>query len=265
MPFDIGDAVPLTWSPGTSGTASVTVTAPDGSTSTPTVAGTGSGPFTATGPATLAGQHVVRWALAGTSPQAYTDAYSVTAAADALLVSLADAKAHLGKSVTASDEELRAMVRTASEAAEVITGRVWRQRTVVETHTGGTSVLSLRRTPVQSVTSVTVNGSATTSWALDADAGLLYAGSTAGAGRWGPGLLNVVVTYVAGPAVVPDMVLQGVKELIRHLWATQRGAAPLNARQQQATGGADDVDPRLGYALPRRVEQLWAPFEAPGF
>ena len=54
----------------------------------------------------------------------------------------------------------------------------------------------------------------------------------------------------------PDLAL-ATKELVRHLWLTQRGASPGNA------GALPDLgDPVVGtsYSWPWRVEQLIAPY-----
>jgi hypothetical protein len=71
---------------------------------------------------------------------------------------------------------------------------------------------------------------------------------------------NVSVTYVAGYVNPPMAAKQGVLEIIRHLWQTQRGAMNVMGRNQ--TG--DEFYPASTYSLPRRAMELLDPVSLPG-
>lgn len=219
MPVSTGTATPVTWTLGSAGTVVLTVTAPDGTTTTPAV--TGSSTYTAT---------------------------------VAPIVSLADIRSHLRMSApgAAEDQKLLTFARAASAACERYTDRVWRRTEVTaEAHTGGRSALILYRQPVWAVTAVTEDGSPLTSgWWLDPVGWLLRRGTPDAPWCWDE---QVTVTYTAGPTgAVPDPVHLGVLEMVRHLQATQRGGTA-----HPAQGGGDEWDPREGFAVPRRVTELW--------
>lgn len=241
-------------------TSTVAVTQPDGTavTPAPTAVKVATGSYYALMVPTQAGRHT--WTVTTTTPAwvRQPDAFHVGASADAPLIGLADAKEHLRITGTADDAQLLAFCHRASDAADAYTGKLWRRTTVTaELHDGdGTPVLQLDCRPVLSVTSVTESGTsvASTGWVLDAAAGLLVRGTTTARSVWAVGTQNVSVTYMAGPAggVVPDDVIQGALELLRHLWESQRGGS---GRPRQ---GADmEYDPRQAYSVPRRVAELW--------
>jgi hypothetical protein len=71
------------------------------------------------------------------------------------------------------------------------------------------------------------------------------------------------VVYLAGRSTVPDDLLFAVKELVRHLWTTQRGGATRPGSQQ--SDAMSNTLPGAAYVFPFRVEQLLAPHEQPGF
>lgn len=255
--FDLADPVPLavtvagpSGSPGDATAVTCTVTAPDGTTSTPTVTHDGTGLYSALYAPAQAGRHVVRWVATGTNASAFTDVFLV---ADSLapLVSLAELRTHLRKGSTASDEELRWHALVATELAEEWLGYVLR-RTVVtgEQHDGGRASVLLLRGPVESVTTVTVAGTAlaSTAWRLDKTAGILHHAY----GTFGGSTLDVVVDYVAAPTRGLHRYVQGVREITRHLWDTQRGGSQL-PRQQ---GAGDDWTSESGWSVPRRVMEL---------
>lgn len=71
---------------------------------------------------------------------------------------------------------------------------------------------------------------------------------------------NISVTYVAGYANPPMSAKQGVLEIIRHLWTSQRGA--MNVMGRQLTG--DELYSTPTYSLPRRAMELLDPVSLPG-
>lgn len=175
-----------------------------------------------------------------------------------MLVTLAETKTHLRNPANVADAQLNDMIEAASATCEQYTGRVWSQRTITaEKHHGGQPYLVLLCTPVESVTTVVESGTTLTSsdWVLDAP--LLWRGTSTAAMYWSPGRANVAVTYVAGPATVPDTIKQGVLEHVRHLWTTQLGGTAV-----PRTGADMEWSPEAGEHIPRRVAQLWRPHRA---
>lgn len=270
--FDLGDTVPLgidiknaAGNLVNASTINLAITLPDGTTAagtTPSNPSTGRYEYDYV--TTQAGRHLVRW-TSTTPTTAYTDAFDVRSAAGIAIVSLADVKKHLNipAATTDHDDELRGFADTATDVIEHITGSVIR-RTIVETHSGRyRTALALHHPPVLSITSVTENGTAvaSTAYSLDGEAGLLYkvAGSYT-PDRWRTGLLNIVVTYVAGRSAVPPPVREAGLELIRINWRPQQGGnySPFD------TPSAETGERRLGYFVPHGVLRLLVPSADPG-
>jgi len=169
-------------------------------------------------------------------------------------LSLIDAKAHLNLTTTANDVELQSFI----DAAEALLGHIVGPLTVGSktARVPGGPVVVLPYAPVQAITSMTSpDGTVvdTTSTTLNGPAGVLY--FTDNQTRFASGAYDV--TFTAGWTTVPADLLLAVKELVRHLWATQRGAT---ARP----GSSVDQAPGAAYALPIRVEQLIEPYRQPG-
>jgi len=268
MPYDVGDQVPLavtvkdaTGALADAGAMTLVVTAPDGTTSSPSITHSGTGAYSATYAPTQLGQHRVAWTATGTNASAFTDAFSVDGQTG--IVSLAAVRAHLGITSTVTDERLREHLLLASEMCESYTRRTYRQTTVTELHDGGTDTILLRRSPVQSVTSVTVSGGlvAAADWTADLTGCLIRRNTSSGSAYWVGGNQNVSVVYVAGATSVPWKVRQACLELVRHLWDSQRGGYSIPKQQ----GAGDDWDPRQGYSVPRRVAELLDFDIGPGF
>jgi hypothetical protein len=81
-----------------------------------------------------------------------------------------------------------------------------------------------------------------------------------GYGWWGQGSQNIVVTYTAGYLVIPPSVQQGVLEILRHLWMTQRGAVSVMG----LSGASDDMIVGAAYSVPRRALELLDAASFPG-
>jgi hypothetical protein len=209
---------------------------------------------------TLAGPHAYVWTVlvGGKTIKFGPDVFNIRASTPGPLIGLDEARRHLRitSSDPARDEDIRDFVDTATELCEAYTGRTYRRMQVTGTFDGGGRLVRLVRTPVVSILSVTESAIAVpdSGWTLNADTGALYRGPSTGCGRWAWGRQNIVVTYTAGPvpAQVPALVRQAVKELLRHLWDTQRGGSNL----PRQAGVGDDWDPRQGYSMPRRVTEL---------
>jgi hypothetical protein len=176
------------------------------------------------------------------------------------VVQLAEAKTHLNMTASTHDAEVQSLI----DAAEAAIGeRVGPLTATAETARvrGGRDALVLPTTPVASLTSVTpVEGTALTlsDLYLDEAAGLVTfeSGGTFGARHYD-------VAYEAGRAECPDDLKLAVKELVRHIWSTQRGGtARPGSRESEA---AANTLPGAAYIFPFRVEQLIAPHEQAGF
>ena len=175
-------------------------------------------------------------------------------------VTLTEAKAHLNISTssTADDTELAAFIDVAQALVEAEVGPL-AATTCTDSFDGGTDLLLLTRGPVVSVTSVKVAGSTASSTSYDV-AGQYLRSS---AGPFGGGLGEVVVTYSAGHTSAAHLQLgrHATLELLRHLWATQRGTMagrnPFSGDEAPASAGA-------GWSMPNRVRELLRPLRAPG-
>jgi hypothetical protein len=272
--YDLGDPVALGITvTNTSGTAQnatavvCTVTAPDGTTSTPTVTNSGAGLYDISYAPAAAGRYSVRWVATGTNASAFTDTFDVNDPTALGVVSLQDAKDHLNISTSTNDEELRRFLWVATDLCEQYAGRILGRRTFTETYDGGTSKIRLLSPLATSITSVVENGTTLTSdqYRLEPITGLFLErigsnGIQSFGALWSGVTNSITVTYVSGFAIVPPSVQQAVLEALRHLWQTQRGVATVSA----LVSSGDDYNPGMGYSLPRRVMQLLDPFTFAG-
>ena len=278
MTYDLGDVVPLgitiTDSTGANANASAvtcTITLPDGTTSTGSVTNPSTGQYNCDFSPSQTGRYAVRWLATGTNAAAYTDEFNVRDYADLGLVGLAEVKAHLNIPTTDTtlDEELRRFIDAATDLAEQSLGQILGRRTFTdELYDGGTEFIRIRNPKVISITSVYENDALVSSTAYNLDytgqrlyrigSGTLYA--TNSYGYWTGGFNNIKITYVAGYVNPPMAAKQGVLEIIRHLWQTQRGAMNVMTRNQ--TG--DDFYQGSTYSLPRRAMELLDPQSFPG-
>lgn len=278
MAVDLGEAITrrinITDSTGApidaDSTPTYAITLPDGTTGTPPVVTHGAtGEYYVNFTTAQAGLHSDLWtATVVTLPLRFgPDTFLVRPGSPAPLLGLAEARSHLGiTGVNAErDEQLREFVEAATELCEDHCYRVFRRRTVVETHDGGWPALVLRHTPVQSITGVTENGVALTSadWTLDAASGLLYRGTTTATRCWAPGVQNIVVTDVVGATAPSSRVRQAVRVTLKHLWDTQRGGSGL-PRQAGSAGEYVTAGAPMPWSLPRRAEELLVADLAPG-
>lgn len=274
MPFDLGAVVPLgttvkdsTGALANAGSMALTITLPDATAvSVGPVAPASTGTYAYDYASVQAGRHLARWVATGINAGAYTDTFDVREAAPPLIISLADAKAHLNlSSATTHDEELRGWIEAVTHLVEQYTG-ICPRSTIVEDHDiqpSGVRVLALRRTPVISITSATAvltGGTSYTAAALAVDSRMGIVRRLDGGRLYGP----LRVTYVAGRTVIPANISAAAKIILQHLWRTQYGAS----RAGTAIGGGDDFlvteqVPGFGYAVPNRALQLLEPHRLP--
>lgn len=250
MPVDVGTAYTATWKRPVAAAVTLTVTAPDGQTSTPAVT-LESGVCTATVPTPHPGRYLLHWADT-TGPVTHADVVDVWPADPRFLISLADARAALrfrDKDAAASEDDLRLYIAAATEVLEDITGAIL-IRTIVQPSDGGRSGVALWERPHR-IISVTVNGEDTTAYVPNLNAGIVYAGAK-GDGRFPAGRQNIVVTYETGGAEVSMSIQLAARELVRHLWSVGR---PSGQQTQAATASEQAFTPS-GFAVPKRVIEL---------
>jgi hypothetical protein len=247
-----------------------TVTLPDGTAGvSPSVIAGGTGEYYVNYVTTTPGLHLDFWtgSISGLVSKFAPDSFNVRSTAIGSVISLAEVRRHLRiySSDPERDEELRDFLDTVIELCEAHTNRTYRRQVVTESHDGGKTGVLLFKSPVQSITSVTENGStvAASGWFPKLSAGVLYRGTPVAPFRWLPGIENVTVTYVAGAPVVSAKVRQAVKVALAHLWAMQRGGSGLPGIV--TNDGTEYSTNAPAWSLPREVEQLLDDDIAPGF
>jgi len=233
-------------------TVVLTITLPDGTTATPAVTNSSTGVYTATYTPATAGRYSVAWVATGTNASSFNDAFTVAAGPG--LISLTEAKQFLNVTATTNDEELRDFVRVATVCAEKYSQRKLARESFTESHDGGRSLIMLRRPRATSVTSVTDNGTAlgSTLWRLKSHGGAVERISGLSPVNFTAGINTVSIVYVAG--VTDDdltLAVHAVRQMVKHLWATQRGAKRPNTGDEWESG--------MGYTFPRRVVELLDP------
>jgi hypothetical protein len=285
-PWYQGAAVPLTWTstdtdgnPFEAASPTLTVTAPDGTTSSPPVTHNGSGSYSAAFTSTLAGHHLVAWSAAsGSNADAFSDSFEVQPASDPTIVSLAEAKEILQLAGTTSqDMLLQGYNAAASEVADYICGPVvTRQVTEVVRAQGRALVLSYA--PVRtdlgtaldpsnrrdgSTTNGIVSITPLLTYGFMYDIAQLLVDPDTGIVRHLAGLpffysgdpyAQWKVTYWAGRKIIPAAVYQGCKIILEHLYMIKRGGA---AAQDVASGESVTVVPGFGFAIPNRALELF--------
>lgn len=232
-------------------TVVLTVTAPDGTVSTPAVANDGTGLYSAQVTFDQAGDWLRVWSATGAVVT--TDADQVHVIATALrIVGLAEVKEHGNITSSANDRELLDFIGTAQQMIEAEVG-VTVPRTITETIYGNAQVLLLSNAPVLSVQQVTeyaatVDPSAyvvdTTTGAITRVDGRAWAATVSSPTTW---------TYRAGRAPIPEAIRWAAKELTIHLWRSTQA-------QRGGRGRGDVPESAAAFGLPNRVADALAPF-----
>jgi len=236
------------------GNPTCTVTRPDNTTTTATVTKPSTGLYWGS---LASSNQVGRWrgVFTGTGANSgklpFTDVIDVWPADPRLIISLADAKAELNHTTDINDDELRLYIAATTEIVEHIVGAVL-VSTEVETFNGGkTAVLLSER--ATAITSVTVNGVASTDYTADLDSGIVYSGSTTAPSYFSSGRQNVVVTYTTGSSSIPPSTIAGARSIAAHLYASSQQSR----RGRGRSGDGDGTQLVLGYAIPNAaVEKL---------
>jgi hypothetical protein len=275
--YDLGDKVYLTWNTVDSsgaavnpGTVTLSITLPDATNVSVTTATSVTGTYTASYQPTLVGRHILAWSAGTTWPQAYSDIFEVRDINDIGIVGYDEVLEYLNiPSASANENEVRRFIDAATDLAEGYVGQVLGRRTFTdELYDGGVEFIRIRNPKAISITSVYENGALVSSNAYNLDytgqrlyrigSGTLYA--TNSYGYWTGGFNNIKITYVAGYVNPPMSAKQGVLEIIRHLWQTQRGSMSVMGRSL----GGDELYTTPTYSLPRRAMELLDPTSFPG-
>jgi hypothetical protein len=253
----------------------LTVTAPDGTTTTPTPAVVGS-TATATVVPTLAGQYLLLWTVTGAIIDAVQDQF--TAAPSTLaLISFGDVKDQLNIATvdTSGNARLRRFIQSATDVVQNITGPLLGQQRT-EYFDGNRTTVVLMPRWVQSIVSI-VETLGTTTFTLteqplgaggytqfgytwDRSTHKITRRANGLTNRFPPGDGNVAVTYKQGISPLPQDITDATGELIRHWWA--HGQEPFRGTFQAIPGDDDGGTIQvMGYAVPNRVIEMLKPYE----
>lgn len=248
-------------------TVILTITLPDGTTTSPAVANppASTGHYQVPYLTSQPGRHVVRWVTTGPNT-AYTDVFDVSEAQTPSILSLADIRTTLGYDplTTGDDKELREKLAAITKAVEDYKHETIVQRTITQKHViSGTwawtatwstsSRLRLLKVPVISLTSVVAtNGSFTWDTAnldVDNDTGLVSVIS-------GPPVIGRVTSvHVAGYQIIPYNYIEGAKVLFQAVWETRRGPGG----ESGVIGPEELNDFRHYTSMPRKVTEWLGP------
>lgn len=253
----VGATATLTWQPPSSETVTLTVTLPDGTTTSPSVSG--SQPATASVVTSQAGRHLLSWAQTGVGRQ-FSDVLDVWPADPHYMISLDDGleaiKANGRTPDSTTRNDLALYVAAASYVIEDMVGPAVTRETTYTT-TGGRESVVLPAVNV-SVVSVVVDGSTwdASTYTVDTTTGIVYAKS-----GYFPATSrgNVVVTYRTGSGALAANLRLACMEQVRFLWQV--------AKVGRATAAQDLGYTPSGFAVPYMVQGLCkaAPDQAPGF
>jgi hypothetical protein len=270
----LGDIYTASYTAPATATVVLTVTAPDATTSTPTVSASGV-TYTATVPTVQVGAYLLTWVASGAVVDVYTDQFNVVAPS-LQLISLGDLKEQLNISATdlTSTTRLRRFIQSASDVVQYITGPMLGQ-SFTEYFDGHRSTVVLSAKWVQSITSITeilgttvftlteqplgAGGYTQFGYTWDRYTHTIIRRANGLTGLFPDGDRNVAVTYKQGINPLPQDITDAAGELIRHWWS--------NGQQPRAVSftspGLDDDTGTItssGYWVPNRVNELLAPY-----
>jgi hypothetical protein len=246
----------------------LTITLPDGTTTSPTV----------TNPPAVTGKYrytylppvIGHYSWASTTASASTgwgDTFDVRVFRS--LISLADAREYLGIRDTSRDQVLRSLLTGLTRLIERHVGTCVTKQVTNEFVYGETRDMIrlpsgplLSATAVTSITSILPAGPAWATADLIADpgAGVIYPadGTFFWGGPW-------KATYTAGRQVIPDDILEGAKEALWDLWATQRGISADQLEPSLAEVSEFETAMPTGWVMPPRVWELISGESEPGW
>lgn len=271
-----GDLYAASYTAPATATVVLTVTAPDGTTSTPSVVTALAPVYTSSVPATQVGAYLLTWTASGAATDVFTDQFTVVAAS-LQLISYADVCDQLNISTTdtTTTARLRRYIQSATDVVQNITGPIL-PTSKTSYFNGGHSSLTLPYRWVKSITSVVEWWGGTTIYTLTAQTPGSAMGTynymwdtatntlTRLAGGFPTNFFplenSVTVTYLAGMTTIPQVITDATGELIRHWW--QNGQQPRSVSFTNPTGLGDDTGTItvMGYAVPNRVNEMLAPY-----
>jgi hypothetical protein len=264
MTYHVGQLVELSTSlagTGTAPTMTLTVTKPDGTTTSPALVRTD----TASGwtwkgslTVTAAGDYLYVFTSSGSYIGVDDGQFHVIASA-LRIVGLSEVKEHGNIVGTGSDRELLNFITTAQEMIEGAVGSVVPATYTAERHRSGGYRIWLDHTPVLSITAVEqynnaamIGAVAAGLWQLDPSSGSLARVTTAGTYTYFAGT-EVAVTYRAGRSPIPEAIRWAAMELTIHLWRSTQ-----TMRQGRSRG--EGAETAAGYGMPNRVREALAPY-----
>lgn len=234
MTYDVGASVPIavdvkdsTGALANSASVTLTITLPDGTTTSPTVTNPPAniGQYRFTYVPTLPGRYP--WRFVATSLNApYEDTFDVRAASTALL-SLADAKRQLKITNTASDDELRGFIESATEIVESYVGPIVPRSFTRRVNMRYRQYIHLPHTNVTAITGLTLvsDGStpiALTSITVDATTGIVSFKTPGGIFPYN----DMDITYTVGQSYVKANWITAAGLIVQHLWQAKLGNLP---------------------------------------
>lgn len=272
--YDVGDtvnaAVQVVDTSGALADATVAVllTAPDGTTSTPSINHPSTGNYNTNVVAAMPGDYLVHFTFSG-AVVGTEDVQFYAQPAGTRILGLSETKAHLNIPATsvANDNELRGFIDAAGEICEAVCGPIL-TRTVVEYHDGGSGRIFLRKWPTLSVTTVVETWWAGANFTLTQEADLGVGPSTGYdytfdrergfierrrafmACSFMPGSNNIKITYLAGRSQPwPANIRLGALELVSWFWrVSQQGKG-----FPRATVGGSQTTIISGYVVPNAI------------
>lgn len=209
----------------------VTITLPDGTSISPSATKDSTGLYHYDYTPTLTGIH--QFYFAGTGAvvaRQLPDIFTVTGSTTQALISIADAKLLMSKSLTkhTDDGEVLAFIQSATDIVNAECGYTL-PTTFVEpvpaSKSGrGMRAIVLSKTPVLSVQSITplMQGMPTidiSTLNINKDSGVIYLAN------WFVWFGPQLVTYTAGRSYVPPSLQDACKLIVSYLWETQEGGA----------------------------------------
>lgn len=287
MPYDLGAVVPLDWqatdvtgAPANATTITLSITTPDGTTSslTPTQglppdqsAGSSTGWYYFDYPTTQVGRHTIRWVGGGTPGPgvgvgAHTDSFDVRSGTDDTIISLSDAKRRLRITDDAYDDDVREYLGAITGVVEKLAGCCVIRQVTDRIRAGGIEI-ALDHWPVYQPAGQAYPLIAMTpvlTYGLVYDLSLLTVNQAENAPggfvRHTAGLPFIYgpydFTYTVGRPIIPDNVMLATSMILRHLWGMER-----SGNRSGMTNPGDDTTQMWGFAIPNRALEL---LDAPG-
>lgn len=271
----LGDVYPASYTAPQTATVFLTVTAPDGTSTTPAVVTAAAPVYTSTVPTPMVGTYLLTWVASGAVVDVFVDQFTVVAPQLAL-ISFSELKDQLNISPadTTGTAKLRRFMQSAADVVQNITGPMLGQsRTDFFDGNRETVVLPVRW--VQSITSITENLGTTvftlTEQPLAAGGftqfGYTWDRNTHKITRRSNGLTscfpdgdgNVAVTYKQGISPLPQDITDATGVIIEHWWT--HGQQPRSISWSNPSNDDDLATTSvLGYAIPYAATTMLAPY-----